>query len=142
MYKRQRYFQLGKISEQTKTIWFVFHGYGMLSQYFIKKFKNLENNQTVIISPEALSRFYIGKNYERVGASWMTKLDREQEISDNILFLDKLFVSLNFDKSVLGAFSIKLLKEFSKFLKFLILICGRLCKRRPRLSRERRTAFI
>ena len=95
--KKARYFQLGKISEQTKTIWFVFHGYGMLSQYFIKKFKNLENNQTVIISPEALSRFYIGKNYERVGASWMTKLDREQEISDNILFLDKLFSISSFD---------------------------------------------
>jgi len=48
--KKARYFQLGKISEQTKTIWFVFHGYGMLSQYFIKKFKNLENNQTYILS--------------------------------------------------------------------------------------------
>ena len=89
--KKARYFQLGKISEQTKTIWFVFHGYGMLSQYFIKKFSSLENNQTVIISPEALSRFYIGKNYERVGASWMTKEDKLDDIDDNIAYLNSLF---------------------------------------------------
>ena len=89
--KKARYFQLGKVSEQTKTIWFVFHGYGMLSQYFIKKFKSLENNQTVIISPEALNRFYIGKNYERVGASWMTKEDKLDDIDDNIAYLNSLF---------------------------------------------------
>ena len=91
--KKARYFQLGKISEQTKTIWFVFHGYGMLSQYFIKKFKNLENNQTVIISPEALSRFYIGKNYDRVGASWITKEDKLNDIDDNNNYLNSLFES-------------------------------------------------
>ena len=89
--KKARYFQLGKISEQTKTIWFVFHGYGMLSQYFIKKFKSLENNQTVIISPEALSRFYIGENYDRVGASWITKEDKLDDIDDNIAYLNSLF---------------------------------------------------
>ena len=92
--KKARYFQLGKISEQTKTIWFVFHGYGMLSQYFIKKFKNLENNQTVIISPEALSRFYIGKNYDRVGASWITKEDKLNDIDDNNNYLNSLFESI------------------------------------------------
>ena len=91
--KKARYFQLGKISEQTKTIWFVFHGYGMLSQYFIKKFKNLENNQTVIISPEALSKFYIGKNYDRVGASWITKEDKINDIDDNNNYLNSLFQS-------------------------------------------------
>ena len=91
--KKARYFQLGKISEQTKTIWFVFHGYGMLSEYFIKKFKSLENNETVIISPEALSRFYIGENYDRVGASWMTKEDKLDDIDDNITYLNSLFES-------------------------------------------------
>jgi len=91
--KKARYFQLGKFSEQTKTVWFVFHGYGMLSQYFIKKFKSLENNQTVIISPEALSRFYIGENYDRVGASWITKEDKLDDIDDNITYLNSLFES-------------------------------------------------
>tara|TARA_B100001989_G_C24534539_1_gene463560 strand:+ start:682 stop:1332 length:651 start_codon:yes stop_codon:yes gene_type:complete len=91
--KKARYFQLGKVSEQTKTIWFVFHGYGMLSQYFIKKFKSLENNQTVIISPEALSRFYIGENYDRVGASWITKEDKINDIDDNNNYLNSLFQS-------------------------------------------------
>tara|TARA_B100001939_G_scaffold266353_1_gene233718 strand:- start:155 stop:805 length:651 start_codon:yes stop_codon:yes gene_type:complete len=91
--KKARYFQLGKVSEQTKTIWFVFHGYGMLSQYFIKKFKSLKNDQTVVISPEGLSRFYIGEKYDRVGASWITKVDRLDEINDNINYLNSLFES-------------------------------------------------
>ena len=63
----------------------------MLSEYFIKKFDCIINETTLVIAPEATNRFYLGNNYTRVGASWMTKLDREQEISDNILFLDKLF---------------------------------------------------
>ena len=91
--KKARYFQLGKISEHTKTIWFVFHGYGMLSQYFIKKFKSLENNQSVVISPEALSKFYIGEKYDRVGASWITKEDKINDIDDNNNYLNSLFKS-------------------------------------------------
>ena len=63
----------------------------MLSEYFVKKFECIINETTLVIAPEATNRFYLGNNYNRVGASWMTKLDKEQEISDNILFLDKLF---------------------------------------------------
>ena len=66
----------------------------MLSQYFIKKFNGLENNNTVIISPEALSRFYIGENYDRVGASWITKEDKIDDIDDNINYLNSLFKSI------------------------------------------------
>ena len=89
--KTGKYSQIGKCSKKINTVWIVLHGYGMLSEYFVKKFECIINETTLVIAPEATNRFYLRDNYTRVGASWMTKLDREQEISDNILFLDKLF---------------------------------------------------
>ena len=89
--KTGKYSQIGKCSRKINNVWIVLHGYGMLSEYFIKKFNCIINDKTLVIAPEAPNRFYLGNNYSRVGASWMTKLDREQEISDNILFFDKLF---------------------------------------------------
>ena len=89
--KTGKYSQIGKCSKKINNVWIVLHGYGMLSEYFVKKFECIINETTLVIAPEATNRFYLRDNYTRVGASWMTKLDREQEISDNILFLDKLF---------------------------------------------------
>ena len=89
--KTGKYSQIGKCSKKINNVWIVLHGYGMLSEYFVKKFECIINETTLVIAPEATNRFYLENNYNRVGASWMTKLDREQEISDNILFLDKLF---------------------------------------------------
>ena len=65
--KTARYFQAGSISNKTKNVWFVFHGYGMLSEFFIKKFESLVDSETIIIAPEATSRFYLEGKYERVG---------------------------------------------------------------------------
>ena len=89
--KTGKYSQIGKCSKKINNVWIVLHGYGMLSEYFVKKFECIIDETTLVIAPEATNRFYLGNNYNRVGASWMTKLDKEQEISDNILFLDKLF---------------------------------------------------
>ena len=89
--KTGKYSQIGKCSKKINNVWIVLHGYGMLSEYFVKKFECIIDETTLVIAPEATNRFYLGNNYNRVGASWMTKLDREQEIRDNILFLDKLF---------------------------------------------------
>ncbi len=73
-----------------KTIWFVLHGYGMLAKFFIKKFETLLNQDTCIIAPEGLSKFYTQGFYGRVGATWMTKEDREIEIQDYINYLNQL----------------------------------------------------
>ena len=89
--KTGKYSQIGKCSKKINNVWIVLHGYGMLSEYFVKKFECIINETTLVIAPEATNRFYLRDNYTRVGASWITKLDREQEIRDNILFLDKLF---------------------------------------------------
>lgn len=73
-----------------KTIWFVLHGYGMLAEFFIKKFEPILNDQTCVIAPEGLSKFYTQGFYGRVGATWMTKEDREVEIDDYINYLNQL----------------------------------------------------
>lgn len=79
----------GTINEETQYVWFVCHGYGQLANYFIQKF-NLPDEH-YIVAPEALSRFYLGENYQKVGASWMTKVDRENEILDYLEYLDKVY---------------------------------------------------
>lgn len=37
-----RYYTMGELSEQTRTIWWVMHGYGQLAAYFLQKFAFLD----------------------------------------------------------------------------------------------------
>jgi predicted esterase len=92
-----RYFTLGTLNKQTKTIWFVLHGYGQLAQFFLKKFEVLHNETTFIVAPEALSRFYLQGVSGRVGATWMTKEERAAEIDDYIFYLNHLYDTLLHD---------------------------------------------
>lgn len=87
------YYSLGDIST-AKTLWFVFHGYGMLAQYFIKKFEPIVDDSTCVIAPEGLSKFYVNGFPGKVGASWMTKDGREDEIKDYIQYLNQLYTSV------------------------------------------------
>lgn len=86
-----RYFTLEEISEQTREVWFVCHGYGQLAEYFIKNFKMLDDGSRLIVAPEALSRFYLTNTFERIGATWMTREDRLNEIHDYVNYLDLLY---------------------------------------------------
>ncbi len=88
--KTARYFQLGTFSERTRHVWYVFHGYGQLAEYFIKHFEPILDEETIIIAPEGISRFYLDGVFGRVGASWMTKVDRLDEIVDQKAYLDLL----------------------------------------------------
>lgn len=87
-----RYQQLGELSGRTRRVWFVCHGYGQLAAYFVRHFALLTENRddTVVVAPEGLSRFYLQGNGGRVGASWMTRDDRLAEIDDHISFLNQL----------------------------------------------------
>ena len=87
-----RYHQLGEPSARTRRVWFVCHGYGQLAAYFVRHFAFLTENRddTVVIAPEGLSRFYLQGNGGRVGASWMTRDDRLAEIDDHVGFLNQL----------------------------------------------------
>jgi predicted esterase len=94
---KARYFSAGEISDHTKHILFVLHGYGQLAQYFIRKFSVLENKDIVVIAPEGLSRFYLdplegaGRKTRRVGATWMTRENRLVDIENYVNYLDIVF---------------------------------------------------
>ena len=81
----------GKLDESTKEIVIVLHGYAQLADYFIKKFDRIKTNERTIIAPEGLSRFYWQGMNGRVVASWMTKVDRENEIKDQIQYLNQVY---------------------------------------------------
>lgn len=90
--KTARYFLHGTPSEKTKEIWFIIHGYGQLAQYFIRHFSHFDPETTLVAAPEGLSRFYLeGTSPDsRIGATWMTKEDRDNEIKDYVNYLDLL----------------------------------------------------
>ncbi len=92
-----RYFTLGGTpGAEPKSIWFVLHGYGQLAAVFIRYFSDLASDDTLIVAPEAMNRFYlvgIDKAPARdrpVGATWMTREDRDCEIADYVEYLDAL----------------------------------------------------
>ena len=89
--KTARYFQLGVVGGTIKQVWFVCHGYGQLAGYFLKHFESLDNGERLIIAPEGLSRFYMNGFYGRIGASWMTREDRLNDIKDYVIFLDAVY---------------------------------------------------
>lgn len=86
-----RYFTLGTISDRTKRIWLVLHGYGQLAQYFIRNFDILDDGCNYIIAPEGLFKFYLHGFSGRVGATWMTKEDRLRDIDNNIKYLNCIY---------------------------------------------------
>lgn len=92
-----RYFKTGNI-DQAKEVWFVLHGYGQLAKYFVRKFSVLEKENICVIAPEGLSHFYLedvqtrvagGNN--RVGATWMTRENRDRDIRNYIHYLNEIY---------------------------------------------------
>jgi len=97
-----RYYTLGKLTGKTRRIWFVLHGYGQLAQYFIRRFDVVADDETLIIAPEGLSRLYIDTEFGKVGASWLTREDRDQEVNDYVAYLDQVLASVLGDRSLVG----------------------------------------
>lgn len=77
-------------------LWIVLHGYKQLARRFLRRFEPIDDGTRLIVAPEALSRFYISVEPGRhgptsvVGATWMTREDRETEIRDYVAYLDRL----------------------------------------------------
>ena len=89
--KRQaRYYTVGNMKDP-KEVWFVLHGYGYLAKYFINKFDLLADGERLIVAPEGLHRFYLSNTKGRVGASWMTKENRLQDIEEYTDYLNSLY---------------------------------------------------
>ena len=94
--KTQRYFTHGDLKKATKLL-IVLHGYGQLAEHFIRKFHQLPENY-YIVAPEAMHHFYMNGSSGRVGASWMTKEDRINNIADNNEYLNNLVDFLQKEK--------------------------------------------
>ena len=89
-----RYYTIGKLTDQTTHIWFCLHGFGQLASFFSKKFTDLDDGKTLIVIPEGLSRLYLNGDYKRIGASWLTREDKQHEINDFLAYLNSLYDSL------------------------------------------------
>ncbi|MDE3150962.1 MAG: dienelactone hydrolase family protein [Gemmatimonadota bacterium] len=90
-----RYSTLGESGPGVREVWIACHGYGQLAARFVRHFRPIEHARRLIVAPEALSRFYLENTLPhgpdaRIGATWMTREDRESEIADYVEYLDAL----------------------------------------------------
>lgn len=95
--RRARYYSLGDLSSATDH-WIVIHGYGQLASEFIQPFESIVTAGRGVVAPEALNRYYkdggaAGPHATTpIGTTWMTREDRDAEISDYVDFLDAVAV--------------------------------------------------
>ena len=95
-----RYFMLGEPGPGVRDLWIACHGYGQLAADFLLGFTRMSAPDRLVVAPEGLSRFYIGEPGRRhgketpIGASWMTRADREAEIGDYVAYLEALTTEL------------------------------------------------
>ena len=106
--KTARYIDTDNFNDADKLL-IVLHGYGQLPQYFIRKFEELTSFGYYIVAPEGMHRFYLNGTSGRVGASWMTKEGRLDDIVDNINYLNCLYKTVNqtdkFTRKIILGFS-------------------------------------
>ncbi|MBK8922902.1 MAG: phospholipase [Saprospirales bacterium] len=89
--KTAQYYSIGDPGPQTRQMWIVCHGYAQLASEFLNDFQLLDNGHTLVIAPEGLNHFYKKGFSGDVGASWMTRHCREDEIADNGAYLQALY---------------------------------------------------
>ena len=82
------YATLNGLTDKTQNVWFVCHGIGYLSKYFLNYFKELDTVKNYIIAPQAPSKYYLGSKYKHVGASWLTKENTVKEIKNVMRYFD------------------------------------------------------
>ena len=80
-------------ADGARDVWFLLHGYGQLARDLLTAARPLAGPGRLLVAPEALSRFYPGgaggsHSGSAVGASWMTREDREHEVADYVRYLD------------------------------------------------------
>lgn len=67
-----------------------FHGYGENAERHLEQLAGIPGTANwLLISVQGLHRFY-GPKMEDVVASWMTRQDREQAITDNVAYVDRV----------------------------------------------------
>lgn len=85
------YSTLNELTSKTKNVWFVCHGLGFLSRYFIQYFNELNPEENYIIAPQAQSKHYLKNQYKHVGSTWLTKEKTQDEIPNVLNYLDSVY---------------------------------------------------
>jgi predicted esterase len=71
-----------------------FHGYAQNAEHLLEALRRIPGTAGwTLVAVQALHRFYSAKTREVVG-SWMTSLDREQAIQDNLAYVARVVVEL------------------------------------------------
>ena len=96
--KTARYYTMGELNDKTKQVWIVLHGFRQNAKAFLAEFEPLANEHTFFIAPEALNRFYIDTKGTKVGATWMTREDRLNEIKDYTNYLNDLYQEFELER--------------------------------------------
>lgn len=86
----------GREGPAPREVWYLLHGYRQLARRFLPRFASIATPSRLLVAPEGLSRFYLDQAErphgaeDPIGASWMTREDREVEIRDYIRYLDRV----------------------------------------------------
>ena len=99
--KTARYYCIGPTDDAAiREVWFILHGFGQLAATFATYFGDLDDGTRLIVAPEALNRYYlvpangVPAAERPVGATWMTREDRDHEIADYVNYLDTLHAEI------------------------------------------------
>jgi predicted esterase len=76
--------------KDARHIWLLLHGYGQLASRLIKRFTHKQSADYYFIAPEAISKYYVRRQPNVVGASWMSQEHRLDEIADYINYISKV----------------------------------------------------
>lgn len=105
--KTARLHVLGALGPATREVWIAAHGYGQLAARFVRAFEPIVSEARAVVAPEALNRYYLDPAdrpaaERRVGATWMTREDREAEIADIAAYLDRVLARVRIDSPDAG----------------------------------------
>jgi predicted esterase len=136
--KTARYFTHGNLNANTQFIWIIIHGYAQTADSFLKHFENL-GTAHFIIAPEGLNKFYSRGFSGSPVASWMTSLERENEIFDYVQYLNQLTNTLQLNnytnaKIILLGFSqgvstqTRFLSQTALKINFSVMVAGEIGK--------------
>lgn len=92
-----RFATVGAAPANAQRLWMVFHGYGQLAAEFAQPFADVVPEDTRVVAPEGLSRFYgqmprrDGSHLTRVGATWLTREARDDDLRDVLAMLHAVY---------------------------------------------------
>jgi predicted esterase len=95
-----RYALIGAEPATARRIWIALHGYGQLAPRFLRPFEGVVPADTCVVAPEGLSRFYREmpkadrSHQQQIGATWMTREQREDDIADALRWLDTVYAEV------------------------------------------------